>query len=196
MDLARIFQSSLLSSSSFLSDTSKALRLLHSGQCRDIVRMVARSFLNLSSLLEEKGGLRPSRRVRIHELVARFLYAVGHNEKHCPTAFYWWRDYVGAIDGTHVRARVDDKEAPKYRGRKYNPTMNALAACTFDLKFTYVLVGWEGTVSDSKMIKNALTKRYPLKIPQGKYYLVDAGFMIKSGLIFFRFHVYVFLFLL
>ncbi|XP_078159220.1 uncharacterized protein LOC144554765 [Carex rostrata] len=61
--------------------------------------------------------------------------------------------------------------------------MNVLAAFTFDMKFTYVLVGWEGTVSDSRMIKNALTRRYPLKIAQGKYYLVDAGFMIKSGLI-------------
>ncbi|XP_078155578.1 uncharacterized protein LOC144551484 [Carex rostrata] len=168
--------------------------------------MVARSFLNLCSLLEVKGGLRPGRCVGIHELVARFLYMVGHNEKHRPTAFYWWRgratvsrdfhrvmraileleqdflvqpdgsrtpreipnnekfypyfkDYVGAIDDTHVRARVDDKEAPKYRGRKDNPTMNALAACTFDMKFTYVLVDWEGTVFDSRMIKNALTTR-------------------------------------
>ncbi|XP_078174447.1 uncharacterized protein LOC144568093, partial [Carex rostrata] len=66
-------------------------RLLHSGQCRDIVRMDASSFLNLCSLLEEKGGLRPSRRVGIHELVARFLYTVGHNGKHRPTTFYWWR---------------------------------------------------------------------------------------------------------
>ena len=66
-------------------------RLVHGEQCRDIVRMDARSFLNLCFLLEEKCGLRPTRRVGIHELVARFLYTVGHSEKHRPLAFYWWR---------------------------------------------------------------------------------------------------------
>jgi hypothetical protein len=45
--------------------------------------------------------------------------------------------------------------------------MNVLAACTFDLKFTYVFVGWEGTASDSKIIRNALNRKYPLKILQG-----------------------------
>ena len=53
---------------------------------------------------------------------------------------------------------------------------------TFDLKFTYVLPGWEGTASDSRIIKNALTREDKLKIPNGKYYLVDAGFMNRSGL--------------
>ena len=66
-------------------------RLVHGGQCRDIIRMDARSFLNLCSMLEEKGGLRPTRRVGIHELVARFLYTVGHNKKHRPLAFHWCR---------------------------------------------------------------------------------------------------------
>ena len=31
------------------------------------------------------------------------------------------------------------EDVPKKRGRKGIPTMNILAACTFDLKFTYVL---------------------------------------------------------
>ncbi|KAJ4758803.1 nuclease [Rhynchospora pubera] len=98
--------------------------------------------------------------------------------------FYpYFKDCIGAIDGTHFRVKVNSKEAPKYRGRKDIPTMNVLAACTPNLKFTYVLVGWPGMASDSKILKNALRRRYPLNIPQGKFYLVDAGFMIKSGLI-------------
>ncbi|XP_039135853.1 putative nuclease HARBI1 [Dioscorea cayenensis subsp. rotundata] len=92
-------------------------------------------------------------------------------------------DCVGAIDGTHIRVKVSSAEAPKYRGRKDYPTQNVLAACTFDLKFTYVLPGWEGTTSDSRIIKNALSRPYPLRILEGKYYLVDAGFMLRSGLI-------------
>ncbi len=49
---------------------------------------------------------------------------------------------VGAIDRTHIRAQVSNKEAPTYRGRKEHLTQNIFAACTFDLKFTYVLLGW------------------------------------------------------
>lgn len=77
------------------------------------------------------------------------------------------QDCIGAIDCTHVRVKVPIELAPRYRGRKDYPTQNVLAACSFDLKFTYVLVGWEGTASDSRIVKSALTRRYPLKVPQG-----------------------------
>ena len=65
--------------------------------------------------------------------------------------------------------KVYAEDAPKYCGRKDFPTQNILAVCSFDLKFTYVLPGWEGTSSDSRIIKNALTRQYPLKIPEGTY---------------------------
>ncbi|XP_039686926.1 protein ALP1-like [Medicago truncatula] len=98
--------------------------------------------------------------------------------------FYpYFKDCIGAIDCTHIRVKVPTELAPRYRGRKDYPTQNVLAACTFDLKFTYVLVGWEGTASDSRIVKSALTRRYPLKVPQGKYYLADAGFPLKACLI-------------
>ncbi|KAJ3684161.1 hypothetical protein LUZ61_013325 [Rhynchospora tenuis] len=92
-------------------------------------------------------------------------------------------DCIGAIDGTHVRAKVSPTDAPRFRGGKEYPTQNILAACGFDLKFTYVLAGWEGTASDSKILKNALRRSNRLIIPEGKYYLVDAGFMTKSSLL-------------
>ncbi|ETV94432.1 hypothetical protein H310_11757 [Aphanomyces invadans] len=34
--------------------------------------------------------------------------------------------------------------------------MNVLAACNFNLMFTFVYAGWEGTASDSKVYKDAL----------------------------------------
>ncbi|XP_038682410.1 uncharacterized protein LOC119982890 [Tripterygium wilfordii] len=58
-----------------------------------------------------------------------------------------------------------------------------MVAYSFNLKFTYVLAGWEGTASDSRIMKNAITRPYPLHIPEGKFYLLDAGYMLKSGLI-------------
>ncbi|KAJ8748877.1 hypothetical protein K2173_013309 [Erythroxylum novogranatense] len=97
--------------------------------------------------------------------------------------FPYFNDCVGALDGTHIRVKVSNADAPRFRGRKDYPTQNVLAACTFDLRFTYILAGWEGSASDSRIIKNALTREDNLKIPSGKYYLVDAGFMLRSGLI-------------
>ena len=57
--------------------------------------------------------------------------------------------------------------APRYRGRKDYTTQNVMAACDFDMRFTYVLPGWEGTASDSRIIKNALVRDDKLVIPKG-----------------------------
>jgi hypothetical protein len=65
--------------------------------------------------------------------------------------------------------KVCNEDAPRYRGKKGYPTQNVLTACLFDLKFTYVLLGWEGTASNLRIIKNALTRNDNLKIPQGKF---------------------------
>ncbi|XP_050226165.1 uncharacterized protein LOC126675554 [Mercurialis annua] len=103
---------------------------------------------------------------------------------HSGGRFYpYFKNCVGAIDGTHVRVKVLKEDASRYRGRKGIPTMNIIAACSFDLKFTYVLPGWEGSASDSRILENSLTREDKLKIPKGKFYLVDAGYPLRSGLI-------------
>ncbi|KAL2337663.1 hypothetical protein Fmac_012109 [Flemingia macrophylla] len=103
------------------------------------------------------------------------------------TMFYYvcitLQDCLGAIDGTHVRVKVPTSDAPRFRGRKDWPTQNVFAACDFNMKFTYVLGGWEGTASDSRILKDALSRQDPLIIPQGKYYLGYAGFMLKSQIL-------------
>lgn len=52
----------------------------------------------------------------------------------------------------------------RFCGLKDYPTQNVLAACSFNLMFTYILLRWEGTTSDSRIIKNALVKEDNLKI--------------------------------
>jgi hypothetical protein len=51
-------------------------------------------------------------------------------------------------------------------GRKTYPTQNVLAVFDFDLHFTYVLAGWEGSAHDSHL-HDALTRPNGLKIPEG-----------------------------
>lgn len=45
--------------------------------------------------------------------------------------------------------------ADKFRGRKRDTTWNIMAACDFDLKFTYMLSGWEGSAHDARVLSNA-----------------------------------------
>ncbi|XP_071928355.1 uncharacterized protein [Coffea arabica] len=95
----------------------------------------------------------------------------------------WFADCVGAIDGTHVVASVPLEIQGKFRGRKGYPTQNVLAAISFDLKFSYVLAGWEGSAHDSRVLEDALTRPRGLQVLQDKYYLVDAGYGIRNGFI-------------
>jgi hypothetical protein len=74
---------------------------------------------------------------------------------------------VGAINGTHVPTNVPVEIQGKFRDRKKGTTQNVLAAITFDLKFIYVLAGWEGSVHDSRVLGDALSRPSGLKIPEG-----------------------------
>ncbi|KAH9149347.1 hypothetical protein AeRB84_007564 [Aphanomyces euteiches] len=64
-----------------------------------------------------------------------------------------------------------------FQGRK-GVTMNVLAACDFDLMFTYVLAGWEGSATDGKVYADALTKGYAL--PVDLFDIMDAGFALTT----------------
>ena len=79
------------------------------------------------------------------------------------------QDCLGAIDGTHVCVKVSRADAPPFRGRKDWPTENIFAACDFDMKFTYVMAGWEGTTSDSRILKDALVRDDHLVILEGQF---------------------------
>ncbi|XP_020979204.1 protein ALP1-like [Arachis ipaensis] len=51
------------------------------------------------------------------------------------------------------------------------------------MNFVYVLSGWEGLASDSRILRDAITRRNGLKIPVGCYYLVDASYTNGRGLL-------------
>ncbi|XP_070005183.1 uncharacterized protein [Nicotiana sylvestris] len=149
--------------------------------------MTPLAFTDLCEMLVRESDLRPTLQATVEEQVAKTLYLLAHNTTNRELAFIfrrsWESDCIGAIDGTHIRVKVSQREASRYRGRKDYPTQNVLTACTFDLKFTYVLADWEETTSDSRIMKEALNRHDPLKLPEGKYYLVDAGLMLRSVLI-------------
>jgi hypothetical protein len=54
-------------------------------------------------------------------------------------------------------------------------------ACSFDLRFVYVLSGWEGSAADATIYHDA--RHTDFHIPAGKYYLADAGFPLCDELL-------------
>lgn len=50
------------------------------------------------------------------------------------------------------------------------------------MEFTYMLAGWEGSVNDGFLYSDAV-ENGGLRIPQGKFYLADAGFGATTGLL-------------
>ncbi|XP_027358471.1 uncharacterized protein LOC113867380 isoform X3 [Abrus precatorius] len=100
--------------------------------------------------------------------------------------FYpYFKDCIGVIDGMHIPAHVPAKDQSRFRNKKGILSQNVLAACTFDLQFIFIYPGWEGSVTDSRVLRAVLDdpdQNFP-QIPQGKYFLVDMGYLNTEGFI-------------
>jgi hypothetical protein len=127
---------------------------------------------------------------RYHKVMRHFLYpsffqtAVSQPTISTPLAaqieynsdfFPFFIDCIGAIDGTHIPVITPTSEQIPFRNRKGFLCQNVLASCNFDLQFTMVMSGWEGSVADSTLWLEA-RRTGALVIPEGKYLLGDAGF--------------------
>ncbi|XXG68293.1 hypothetical protein AAC387_Pa06g1412 [Persea americana] len=100
---------------------------------------------------------------------------------HTPKGPYRFEDCIGALDGTHVPIHVPTEIHGAFQNRQGVLSQNVLGACGFDMNFHYVLPGWEGSATDARVLQNAFLGEDPLIVPQGKYYLVDAGYANAPG---------------
>ncbi|KAK5793948.1 hypothetical protein PVK06_035129 [Gossypium arboreum] len=122
--------------------------------------------------------------LKLYKLVIRLPDESTPSEIRNNARFYpYFKDCIGALDGTHVRASVPLSIQERFCNRKGGTTQNVLAAITFDLKFSYVLASWEGSAHDSRILSDALSRPRGLRILEGKYYLADAGYGIQNGYI-------------
>ncbi|XP_022841850.1 protein ALP1-like [Olea europaea var. sylvestris] len=182
----------------------------HPEVCYRNFRMQKHVFMNFCDTLKEKGLLYDGKKVSVEEGVAMFLMIVGHTTQYSiigdravcsfgielirPTnqdivherilqKYPFFKNCIGAIDGTHVAAWAPASRQISFRGRKTNVTQNVMLTCDFDMKFTFVYSGWEGTANDSRVFVDAVTRssnNFPM--PRGdQFYLVDSGYPNMPG---------------
>ncbi|XP_017635871.1 uncharacterized protein LOC108477913 [Gossypium arboreum] len=102
--------------------------------------------------------------LKLYKLVIRLPDKSTPSEiRNNPRFYPYFKDCIEALDETHVPASIPLSIQGRFRSRKGETTQSVLAAITFDLKFSYVLAGWEGSAHDSRILSNALSSPRGLK---------------------------------
>jgi hypothetical protein len=67
---------------------------------------------------------------------------------------FWphFKNCIGAINGSHFSSFVPLSKQPKYIGRHKYASQNVIAVCDFDMRYTFVVTGWPGSVHDTRVL--------------------------------------------
>ncbi|KAL2905824.1 Guanine/hypoxanthine permease GhxQ [Bienertia sinuspersici] len=76
---------------------------------------------------------------------------IRNKNKHWP----FFKDCVGAIDGTLIPAVVADVESKAFRDRHGNKSWNVMAVCSLNM-FTHINVNYEGSAHDTAVWRRSL----------------------------------------
>ncbi|MFQ6650213.1 hypothetical protein Gotur_022177, partial [Gossypium turneri] len=93
-------------------------------------------------MLQTLGGLKSSRNMLVDEQVdVLFKKAEPITANSTDPRWKWFKNYLGALDGIHIKIMVPTVDKPRYRTRKGDIATNMLGVCTPDMHFVYVLPG-------------------------------------------------------
>ncbi|XP_066311397.1 uncharacterized protein [Miscanthus floridulus] len=114
----------------------------------------------------------------IPTLTYRFLNLPTSNQTHPKIAmdprFWSFFRIVLVLSTAHMCLSQLQKRKPPYRNRKGTLSQNVMVAYDFNLNFTFISCGWEGSASDAGVLQSAISKGF--QVPEGKFYLVDGGY--------------------
>ncbi|XP_050897621.1 uncharacterized protein LOC127104478 [Lathyrus oleraceus] len=88
----------------------------------------------------------------------------GNDNRDDNQCWSYFKDCIGAIDGTHIEIHVPAEKQKPFFNRKGHTSTNVMALCDFNMCFTFALCGWEGYVHDAKILMDTLRKpnlRFP-----------------------------------
>ncbi|KAL8478819.1 hypothetical protein ACS0TY_030627 [Phlomoides rotata] len=91
------------------------------------------------------------------------------------------RGCLGALDDTLIDLTILEIGKARYRIIKWTILVNVLAACDRNMQFVYMLTGWEGSVADVRVLRDAVCRNDGFSVPHGTYYLCDNGYPNREG---------------
>ena len=89
----------------------------------------------------------------------------------------WFGNALGASDGCHVDVCVDVADQGRYRNRKQHITTNMLSVVDWNMKFLYVLSAWEGSASDSRVLRDVMSRQDAFVVPHGMTFSLGILFL-------------------
>ncbi|XP_034679765.1 uncharacterized protein LOC117909822 [Vitis riparia] len=169
-----------------------------SSTCYELMRMEKHGFISLCHMFREKGWLVDSKHLNVEEKMAMFLMTISHNLRNrliknrfqhsSQTIHKYFHEVLVAM----VNFSKEMITPPSFndssngisnchgRGECFQ---NVMALCDFDMIFRFVVVGWEGTAHDSRVLTETIRNpqhNFPMP-PSEKYYLVDAAYTHTRG---------------
>lgn len=90
--------------------------------------------------------------VKLPTLYTPIHRRIADNSKYGP----YLRNYVGALNGTHILLFLSKNEVAPFIDRNHHITHKALVACTFDFQFRYVFAVWEGSAIDQRVLQDVI----------------------------------------
>ncbi|CAL1400844.1 unnamed protein product [Linum trigynum] len=163
----------------------------HEVACRATLRMGVQAFALFCEKLRSTGVLQDYNRATVEEQVARFLSILAHTGgKYRNLAFYYRRSIGTVSRHFHNVLRAVISLAPQFMKQPNATTPVSSIIGNNSRFFTYfkdcigdIDAGWEGTASDSRILKDALARPHGLVILEGKFYLEDGGLMLRASLL-------------
>ncbi|KAG8372709.1 hypothetical protein BUALT_Bualt12G0094900 [Buddleja alternifolia] len=161
--------------------------------CLDNLRMGMGKFARLCYLLHNVGGLSDSKYVKLEEKVCFFLTVLAHHKKNRIVKFDHVRSghtvsiYFNAVIISLLKLHPILLVTPKHvddgcnvaRWKHFKDA--SVRVVDRNMDFVYMLPGWEGSVADGRVLRDAVNRPNELKVPNGQYYLCDNGYMNCPG---------------
>ncbi|KAL5543024.1 hypothetical protein UlMin_010734 [Ulmus minor] len=152
-------------------------------ECVNQLRMDKRTFAILCRMLRVGGKLKDDGLVSVEEQVCIFLHILAHHVKmrtirnrfKCSSETIS-RYFNSVLNGvlrlqgsllsvpSLVLESCDDERWKWFKG---DIATNVLGVCDREMKFVFVFLGWEGLASDSRVLRDAISRPNGLKVPTG-----------------------------
>lgn len=123
----------------------------------------------------------------ISDLEAEYLHWPNRNEKDqiITETFHEMPHCIGYLDGSEVKlAERPSKDPDSYYSRKQNFSIKLQAVCDYQLKIRHLLVGYPGSVHDSRVFTNSSLFLSPSKYFEGEEWIAaDSAYKLSKTII-------------